>query len=80
MTQFCVYVVELKFVCPTRSEAKQTKASEFGAETVYWRAKQGEWAAHTQKTSMVFRKEFLKAKLGGKVFKLYDFFCLVDVR
>ena len=30
-----VYVVELKFVCPTHSEAKQTTTSEFGAGTVY---------------------------------------------
>lgn len=36
-----VKIIKPKFVCPTHSEAKQTKTLEFGT-----RAKQGVWVAH----------------------------------
>ena len=46
------------------SEAKQIKTSEFGAEKVYCRAKQGECMAHAKKkkrgTLMVFGENFYR--------------------
>ena len=42
-------VIESKFMCPKHSEDKQTEPSELEQKKFYWRAKQGEWAAHAQK-------------------------------
>ena len=40
---FSYFVTELKFMCPTHSEAKQTETSVLGAEGGLLQVKQREW-------------------------------------
>ena len=44
-----VDVTKLRFLCPTHSEAKQTKTSEFGAEEGLLQGPQGAQVASVQK-------------------------------
>ena len=43
-------ICSCKFICLTRSEAKQAETLEFGAENVYFRALQGDKVAHALKS------------------------------
>ena len=54
-------------MCPTHSEVKQTETSEFGAEKDLLQGqarRMGVLCSENQKSLMIFREKFLKAKFG----------------
>ena len=66
--QHFICVTEHKFMCPTHSEAKQTKMSAFGAEKGSLQGHARRWVAHAPKipkSRKGFSKAFLKAGWVG---------------
>ena len=77
--QCCVSITEPKFVCPTHSEAKQTKTLELGAEKglLQGQARRiGVLCSKTLNSLMVFREKLLKAKFGVRAAGCVTFFWL----
>ena len=59
---FCfAFVTELKFMCPTHSEAKQTETSQFGAEKDFLQGqakRPGGFCSKSPNSVMVFGEKF----------------------